>query len=95
MRTTISELAGEYMRRFTAVPIVGTLAHQLTERDKLALALAAGVPCEFVPGDSKNTIPVQSKVPFTVADRDGGGYVVECQFEPAPAIDHINLTWKP
>lgn len=70
----LPDLRDQYLRQFTELPKPGTPAAELTDRDKLALALAADVPCEFV---MKGTmLSLRSKVPFGVADRGDGGYVI-------------------
>lgn len=71
------------MRQFTALPKPGTPAAQLTDRDKLAVAVAAGVPTEVV--KNAGIMTLRSKVPFAVADRgDGGYYVAVGRATPAP-----------
>jgi hypothetical protein len=63
-------------RQFTQMPKEGTPASELTDRDRLALAIAAGVPTHF---DMNGTmLTLHSSVPFGVADRPGGGYIVAC-----------------
>ncbi len=59
---------------FTALPRAGTPAAELTDRDKIAIAMAAGVPCVTEIFGCKLTI--RSKVPFAIADRGDGGYIV-------------------
>ena len=61
-------------REFTRLPQQGTPAAELTDRDRLALAIAVGVPTEFEMNGTMLTL--RSTVPFAVADRPGGGYIV-------------------
>lgn len=62
------------MRQCTALPKPGTPVAELTNRDKLAIAYRAGVPCEFdISGHMMN---FRSLVPFGIADRGDGGYIV-------------------
>lgn len=61
-------------REYTRLPQQGTPAAELTDRDKLALAIAVGVPTEFEMDGVMLTL--RSKVPFAVADRPGGGYII-------------------
>lgn len=61
-------------REFTRLPQQGTPAVELTDRDRLALAVAVGVPTEFQMDGVMLTL--RSKVPFAVADRPGGGYII-------------------
>ncbi len=62
------------MRVFTALPRTGTPAADLTERDKLALCIAAGAPvtCDVADG----VLTVMTTVPCGVVDRGDGGYIV-------------------
>lgn len=59
---------------FTALPREGTPAAELTERDKLALCIAAGarVVCEVDGG----FMTMRTATPCGVADRGDGGYIV-------------------
>ena len=62
------------IKQFTDLPRKGTPACELTERDKLALCLAAGVPSETnIEGTMLN---VKLTVPCGVADRGDGGYII-------------------
>jgi hypothetical protein len=67
---TIDDLVAEFLR----LPAPGTPAASLTDRDKVALANAAGVPCELVVEGMQATF--RSKVPFAVTDRGDGGYYI-------------------
>lgn len=62
------------MAHFTRLPLKGTPAADLTDRDRLALAIAAGAPTEVLMKGS--TLTIQTAVPVGVADRGDGGYVV-------------------
>jgi hypothetical protein len=64
----------DLMAQFTALPRKGTPAAELTDRDKVALAIAAGAPCEFVMNGT--TLTLRTTVPIGVADRGDGGYIV-------------------
>lgn len=61
-------------RHFTALPKPGTPAAELTDRDKMAVAVAAGVPTEVAM--EANIMTLRSKVPFGIEDRGDGGYCV-------------------
>lgn len=62
------------MVHFTMLPRKGTPAAELTERDRLALAIAAGAPTEAVMDGTRLTL--RTTVPIGVADRGDGGYIV-------------------
>lgn len=62
------------MRQFTALPLKGVPAADLTERDKLALCIAAGAPTETMMEGC--TMTVRTTVPCGIADRGDGGYIV-------------------
>lgn len=62
------------MDQMTALPRKGTPAAELTDRDRVALAIAAGAPYETVMECGKLT--VRTTVPVGVADRGDGGYIV-------------------
>ena len=62
------------LRRITALPQAGTPAAELTERDKLALCIAAGVQVETEMCGVNLT--VRTAAPCVVSDRWDGGYVV-------------------
>lgn len=64
----------DYMHQFTALPRKGTPAAELTERDRLALCIAAGAPTETVANGT--ILTVRTTVPCGVADRGDGGYIV-------------------
>ena len=64
----------EVLQRFTTLPRKGTPAADLTERDKLALCIAAGAP--FVTEMVGMVLTVRTTVPCGVADRGDGGYLV-------------------
>jgi hypothetical protein len=67
---TIDDIVAEFIR----LPAPGTPAADLTDRDRVALAHAAGVPCELVVEGLQATF--RTKVPVGVADRGDGGYLV-------------------
>lgn len=56
------------------LPAPGTPADQLTERDKVAIASAAGVPCELVVEGHQAVF--RTTEPVTIVDRGDGGYIV-------------------
>lgn len=62
------------MVHVTQLPRKGTPAADLTERDRLALAIAAGTPTEVLMEGTKLTI--RTTVPVCVSDRGDGGYIV-------------------
>lgn len=66
------------MRDFISVcarlPVRGTPAERLTDRERLALCIAAGAETEVCQDGS--LIIVRTKVPCGVADRGDGGYIV-------------------
>lgn len=57
-----------------APPRKGTLAADLTDRERMALAIAAGAPYKSKVEDGH--IVFWTAVPVGVADRDDGGYIV-------------------
>jgi hypothetical protein len=62
------------LRLFTEPPCKGVPADELTDREKLALAAAVGVPVEL---ELKGyMLTLSSKVPFAVDARPDGGYYV-------------------
>lgn len=64
----------EMMRQLTALPRKWTPAAELTERETLALCIAAGAPTETVM--EGGLLTVRTTVPCGVADRGDGGYIV-------------------
>lgn len=62
------------MVHFTRLPRKGTPAADLTDRDRLALAIASGAPTEAVMEGTK--LSIRTTVPVGVADRGDGGYIV-------------------
>lgn len=64
----------EALRRIAQLPRAGTPAAELTEREKLAVCIAAGAPTTtfFDGGD----LHVRTLVPCGVTDRGDGGYLV-------------------
>ena len=81
-------LRASLIRQFTALPSKGTPAADLTERDKLALAMAAGAPTETVMNGTIMT--VRTLVPCAVTDRGDGGYVVAVGPIEAPAAPGVS-----
>lgn len=75
-------------RQFTDLPRKGTPAADLTERDKLALAIAAGAPTEMVMDGTMMT--VRTLAPCAVTDRGDGGYLVAVGPIEAPAAPGVN-----
>lgn len=64
----------DIIRQLTRLPRPGLGAANLTDRDKLALAIAAGVPVETeIEG---GMLTIRSLCKFGVADRGDGGYIV-------------------
>ncbi len=64
------------IREFSRMPDPGTPAHKLTDRDKLAIAMAAGVPAHFE--YEGTTCRLVSDVPFAISDRgDDGWFVIQ------------------
>lgn len=64
----------ELLKRFTQLPRAGLGAANLTDRDRIALAIAAGVPVQIeLEG---HMLSISSLVPFGVTDRGDGGYIV-------------------
>lgn len=62
------------MRQFTELPRKGTPAAELTERERLALCIAAGAPIETVMNGT--ILSVRTTVHCGIADRGDGGYIV-------------------
>lgn len=78
--TVCDDLMREAMRRFTTPPRKGTPASDLTDDEKLALCIAAGVPTETVMEGGFMT--VRTTVPCGVVDRGDGGYIVAVGARP-------------
>lgn len=74
------DLMGAVMRQFTELPPKGKPAAHLTDRDKVALAIAAGAPTEMVMDGTMLT--VRTTVPIGVTDRGDGGYIVAVGRKP-------------
>ena len=70
----LESIREQMLRQVTALPRRGTPAAELTERDKLALALAAGAPWASEMNGTRLTF--RTTVPVGVADRGDGGYIV-------------------
>ena len=68
------DLIAQTIKHFTALPRLGTPVSELTERDKVALFIAAGVPTETVMEGS--TLTVRTTVPCGISDRGDGGYII-------------------
>lgn len=68
------DILGDVYRQFTVLPRAGTPAAELTDRDKVALGLAAGVPfdTEMVCG----MLTVRLLKNIGVADRGDGGWII-------------------
>lgn len=64
----------EIIRHLTAPPRAGTPAAQLTERECVAICLAAGLP--FDVRRDGNMLIVDILEPIGIADRGDGGYVI-------------------
>jgi hypothetical protein len=64
----------DVVRHFTAPPPAGRAAADLTERDKVALAIGAGVTYELVIDGTQVRIDLKQRVGF--ADRGDGGYII-------------------
>lgn len=70
----IDQLLEQAAQHCHRLPEKGTPAAELTERDRLALASAAGVPVEFEFDGTHVTM--RSKVPFAITDQGDGGWIV-------------------
>lgn len=66
------------MRDVLALPRSGTPAADLTERERVAVAFAAGVPCEVVTSAERGSVSLTIRTigPVGIADRGDGGYIV-------------------
>jgi hypothetical protein len=71
------DLRENLLRQFTALPRRGTPVAELTDRDKVALANAAGVPCEMV--FEGGYAHMRTKVLVGFVDRGDGGYIIAVQ----------------
>jgi len=67
-----------WVEQITALPREGTRVADLTDRDRLAIAMAAGVPMDVTTEhrDGGFFAKVTSRFPFGIADRGDGGYIV-------------------
>ena len=70
----------DLMRQITQLPPKGKPAAELTEREKLAVCIAAGAPYEMAVRDGLMT--VRTTTPCGVADRGDGGYIVALRRKP-------------
>jgi len=70
----IHSLYQQAMQQFTELPRRGTPAAELTDRDKVALAIAAGVPVQTTMEGMQLTMKPLQRI--GVADRGDGGYIV-------------------
>ena len=70
----MTDLMQDMLAQFTALPPRGRPAAELTDRDKVALAVAAGVPTELVMVGTTLTLRTLKDVGF--ADRGDGGYII-------------------
>lgn len=71
---SIEDLRKQMIRQVTDLPRHGTPAAELTERDKLALCLAAGAP--YTSEMNGNMLTFRTTVPCGVADDGKGGWIV-------------------
>lgn len=62
------------VRQATALPRRGTPAANLTERDCLALAIAAGAP--YRQWLEAGELKIETAVPVGITDRGDGGYIL-------------------
>lgn len=77
MNQTIDSL----IQQFTASPRKGTSVADLSDRDRLALAIAAGAPFETVMDGHMLTLRTTELI--GIADRGDGGYIVAIgKFKP-------------
>jgi hypothetical protein len=70
----MSPIAEAVYRQFTALPRTGTPVAELTDRDKVALGIAAGVPFDTDTVGGRITIRLLKKI--AVADRGDGGWII-------------------
>ena len=70
----MDDIMDSIMRQFTAMPKRGTPAAELDSRDRIVLALAAGVPYTISMTGCKLTIT--TTLPVGIVDRGDGGYIV-------------------
>ncbi len=75
---TLDDLRESTLRHFTNLPPWGTPAAELTDRDKVALALAAGAPYKTSMSDGRLTVTTG---PVGITDRGDGGYIVAIRQE--------------
>lgn len=64
----------QLIEHFTTLPRKGTPVAELTDRDKVALGLAAGVEFESVMDGTRLSLRLLRPVGF--ADRGDGGYII-------------------
>lgn len=88
LRSAIDEAIDEVLR----MPAIGTPAARLTDRDKVAIAIAAG--CRFETRVEGGRFHVDVTEPFGIHDDGRGGYIVGryAQQKAHPhAVDHIGI----
>ena len=71
----IQSVYQQAMQQFPELPRRGTPAAELTDREKVAIAIAAGVPTRTYMGDNLR-LTVETLQPIGIADRGDGGYIV-------------------
>lgn len=77
---TADSLMDKVIGEIMAMPPRGKPAADLTERERLAVAIALGVSTQtFVEG---HTLIVRTAVPVAISDRGDGGYIVAVGANP-------------
>lgn len=71
----------DFVRQMTALPRKGTPAVELTDQERLALCIAAGVPIEteFSTANGQHLFTIRTRHRCGVTDRGDGGYIVARQ----------------
>lgn len=75
MLTADEELPPAEVADITGTTKPARQAAELTDRDKVAIAIAAGVPTRTYMGDNLR-LTVETLQPIGIADRGDGGYIV-------------------
>ncbi len=81
------------IREFTELPRKGKPAAELTRRDKVALAIAAGAAFDTVWEGS--TVTLRVAVPIGVADRGDGGWLVVIGTQSPKEVSASDLAGRP
>lgn len=69
-----SDVRSDIVRQLTVLPSPRLTAVELTDRDRVALAWHAGVPCSLI--EESGMLTMSTDLPIAVVDRPGGGFLI-------------------